>query len=291
MLLAVRYREFDPCPALRSHVRRFYTFAAPAEPDTPTRPVKRELLYQSAGSISTPLFADGHMSIAFSFGSGYRIDGLWSTSESRKCGHVIGAMSTAHPATHGEQVIEVGAYLQPAQAGLFLKWAAWELTDRILPICDLWGAAGASVEERLAEARNDDERVCLLESSLVERVKTTPRPRGSLDLQSLIAHVQQQRGDVRISQLAGAAGLSRQHLGRVFRDEIGMSPKLFCRLARFRAALAASARRLRNDPAGLSAELGYTDQSHMIAEFREFSGLTPKPLLLHQRVHPFMDLA
>ena len=69
-----------------------------------------------------------------------------------------------------------------------------------------------------------------------------------------------------------------------------MPPKLFCRLARFRAALTCAARDVKGDGAGLAAELGYVDQSHMIAEFREFSGLTPKPLMLHQLVHPFMDL-
>jgi len=70
-----------------------------------------------------------------------------------------------------------------------------------------------------------------------------------------------------------------------------LPPKLFCRLARFRAALACAGRELTDGSAGLAAELGYVDQSHMIAEFREFSGLTPKPLLLQQRIHPFTGVS
>jgi AraC-like DNA-binding protein len=37
-----------------------------------------------------------------------------------------------------------------------------------------------------------------------------------------------------------------------------------------------------------AAELGYADQSHMIAEFRELSGLTPDALATQRWFHPFI---
>lgn len=286
---AARYREFDPCPPLRAYVRCFFTFTAPAGRDQPQRPVRRELLFGAPGSYTTPLFADSQVSISFSFGSGYRVDGLWA--DSKHCGHIIGAMSAAHPAAHGEQIVEVGAYFRPAQAKRFFETPACELTDRILPLSDLWGAQGVSLETSIAEARNDEQRVRQLELTLIGRLRMSADRRCGVDLAALTDFVQQRRGAVSVVELAGSAGVSRQHLGRIFQEEVGMPPKLFCRLARFRAALTCAGRGAQDDAAELAADLGYADQSHMIAEFREFSGLTPRPLLLHQRVHPFMDLS
>lgn len=288
MQVRARYREFDPCPALRDHVRCFFTFVVPAERDLVRRPVRRELSYGGPGSYTTPLFADSQVSISFSFGSGYRVEGLWT--DSNRCGHVIGAISSAHPAAHGDRIVEVGAYFRSAQAKCFFGTPASELTDRITPLADLWGASGVSLETRIADARGDELRVHHLESALLERLNLTSANWSAVNLPALTAYVQQRRGAVGIAELADSAGVTRQHLGRIFQEEVGMPPKLFCRLARFRCALACAARDVKDDGAGLAAEFGYTDQSHMIAEFREFSGLTPKPLMLHQRVHPFMDL-
>jgi hypothetical protein len=38
-------------------------------------------------------------------------------------------------------------------------------------------------------------------------------------------------------------------------------------------------------------ELGYADQSHMIAEFKEFSSLTPPRLASGSWFHPFIERA
>jgi AraC-like DNA-binding protein len=282
-----RYREFDPCPPLREYVRSFFTFTVPVAADEPRRAISRERLFNARGVYTTPLFADSHVSMSFSFGSGYCVNGLWTQAEERNCGHVIGPMSAAHPAAHGERIIEVGAYFRPARAKSFFAAAACELADRILPLSDLWGREAISLETHLAEATCDDQRVDRIEHVLLQRLQIGSDRRFAVDLPGLAAFIQQRRGIVSVAELADCTGISRQHLGRIFHEEIGLSPKLFCRLARFRAALAYATEGVKDNGAGLAAELGYVDQSHMIAEFREFSGLTPRPLLLQQRVHPF----
>jgi len=90
--------------------------------------------------------------------------------------------------------------------------------------------------------------------------------------------------------MARAAGVSRQHLTREFREQIGISPKLYSRLSRFHSALAyAGATSV--DWAHAAAEAGFADQSHMIAEFRQFSGLTPHALARGHWFHPFIERA
>jgi AraC-like DNA-binding protein len=70
---------------------------------------------------------------------------------------------------------------------------------------------------------------------------------------------------------------------------IGISPKLYCRLARFQPGLRYAGCRGSVDWAHAALELGFADQSHLIAEFRQFSGLTPQELASKDWFHPFIE--
>jgi AraC-like DNA-binding protein len=62
---------------------------------------------------------------------------------------------------------------------------------------------------------------------------------------------------------------------------IGLSPKHYLRIARFRRALR-SARAPSNgqlDWAAIAEDCGYFDQAHLTAEFREMAGVTPSVLV------------
>lgn len=89
-------------------------------------------------------------------------------------------------------------------------------------------------------------------------------------------------GALRVEELAAALGVSRQYLATQFRDHVGLPPKLFARICRFRsaraAALAASAATASpygRDWASLALDSGYFDQSHLIRDFHDFTGTSP----------------
>jgi AraC-like DNA-binding protein len=231
-----RYREFEPCGALRQYVSAFFTFTAPDAENQGHRDAVRQKLFREGEPPCSPLFADGHVSIVFSFGSAYRVDGLWSPKPAGPRGHVIGGMSVARPASYGERVVQVGAVVRAAQARALTGVPACELTDRIVGLAELWGAASSELETRLAEAQSDAERVDLLEAALVSRIARA-RNTKAVDLPGLAEWVVVRGGRLTVEQLASAAGVSRQYLTRVFGEEVGVAPKLYCRLARFQAGL------------------------------------------------------
>lgn len=78
---------------------------------------------------------------------------------------------------------------------------------------------------------------------------------------------------------------------RVFHERVGLSPKRYCRIARFQSALRFAGTGPAVDWARVAVEAGYADQSHLIAEFREFSGLTPHRIAGERRFHPFIERA
>ena len=94
-----------------------------------------------------------------------------------------------------------------------------------------------------------------------------------------VATIIRSGGRTPIEEVTAESGISRQHLARAFAYHVGVSPKTFARVMRFRRAieLAQAGQERWVDLAG---ELGYFDQSHMISEFREFAGDTPVPFFL-----------
>jgi len=65
----------------------------------------------------------------------------------------------------------------------------------------------------------------------------------------------------------------------VFRETIGVSPKTFAKLGRFHRALRAAREADRANWSSIAAEAGDYDQAHLIAEFRAFTGVTPRRFL------------
>jgi methylphosphotriester-DNA--protein-cysteine methyltransferase len=93
-----------------------------------------------------------------------------------------------------------------------------------------------------------------------------------------LAALDRSGGALRVEELAAQLHVSRQHLAAQFRQHVGLSPKLYARICRFRRATAT----LRTDTTGsldwaqLAADCGYFDQSHLIHDFQEFSSSTPE---------------
>jgi transcriptional regulator GlxA family with amidase domain len=86
--------------------------------------------------------------------------------------------------------------------------------------------------------------------------------------------------------VAQKVNLSQRRFIDLFRNEVGMTPKLFCRVQRFRDVVVGINDIAAVDWVDLALSFGYTDQSHFIHEFREFSGLRPSEYLSLRTEHP-----
>ncbi len=158
---------------------------------------------------------------------------------------------------------------------------------KIVALDDLWGRAADDLQNELGAASTEEQRIRALEAALLRMI--IPAPATSPYI-SLLASTMRQGGHT-VESLAGAAGVSRQHLTRLFRESTGVTPKLYLRLARFQQTLRHTAGACSIDWAQAAAHLGYADQSHLIAEFKQFSGITPEAFASRRWFHPFQDRA
>ncbi len=284
------YREYAPHPALRGHVRTFFSFTPAPGSHQPARPVISEaLLYE--GAERAPSFADASSSIVLELPASCDAQGHWGAGNASTRATMIGPMSQVSAVTADDLPAMVGAYLHPTAAARFAGQPADALADRVVPLADLWGRPRAVDLEDQGADRNAEAAIDALELALLRRIRHGDRSAApTVKLEQLVAWARSCGGRISVDEVASAAGISRQHLGRLFRRHVGISPKLFCRLARFQAALAV-ARAEKPIWAQAAATLGYADQSHMIAELREFAGFTPDQLARGRIFHPLIERA
>jgi AraC-like DNA-binding protein len=283
------YREFVPCEALRADVYAFFSFVPGPAVAPVSRPLLREVAFRKT-IVCAPQFADGQVSIRFEVGRTCDVEGRWRADSNAFAETVIGPMSVVGR-TDGLDLSEtVGAYFRPGCASRLFDIPLSDLADTAVAVGDVWGTYGALVSSQLADL-NEAARIDRVESLLVARLRHRPQRTGSLDVEGLAASVLQRAGRVTVAGMARAAGVSRQHLSREFRQRIGIGPKLYGRLARFHSVLAHASARTAIDWAGAALDMGFADQSHLIAECRQFSGLTPQSLAERDWFHPFIERA
>lgn len=162
----------------------------------------------------------------------------------------------------------LGIRFRPGQSRHFLDASARELTDAVRR------ADGAFLPDlaRAAEAIAMGAPFGLLDAALLQHLRRRPARPSRLD--DVIRHLHATGGTPRVAELASLYCKSPRQFERAFLDVVGLSPKLFAGIVRFRRAWALLARS--DLPlAQVAAAAGYTDQSHFTHAFQRFYGQPP----------------
>lgn len=150
------------------------------------------------------------------------------------------------------------------------------LTDRWVGINSLRGGVLLPVVDRLQNNESLPARLVVLEGAIAQLMQSSPGADGRVV--SAVATIRQTHGNLRCDDLAETLGLTPRSLQRLFARQVGISPKLLARIVRFQRVFAAR----RDDPgsfARVAAQCGYSDQSHLVRDFRDFAGMPPAELL------------
>ncbi|MDF2837692.1 MAG: hypothetical protein K0Q63_3332 [Paenibacillus sp.] len=167
-------------------------------------------------------------------------------------------------------------------ARTILRTPISEFGDGHVCLEDIWGTEGAYMAERLLLADGVGGMIALAESRLIDML-------GRLDVPSpgLIHHGLQYMYDaggiLTPSGLADKLSFSERHLRRSFERELGIAPKAMLGIIRFQSLLgelAASGQSTGASHSELAARYGFYDQSHFIATFKRYYGMTPKQALI-----------
>lgn len=183
---------------------------------------------------------------------------------------VGGARSTFYSKDISTPTCSVGAQLRPGAPELLFGATAQDLSHRHTPLQDLWGSSADHAYEQLLDAGEPERRLAQLESLLARRLPTV---RG---LHPAVACALERFEELdSVHAVVKQSGYSHRHFIALFRRAVGLSPKVYARVARFQRALRHVASEGAASWAAIALEAGYSDQAHFNRDFLEFAGVTP----------------
>jgi len=219
------------------------------------------------------LFPDGSLEIVLQLDADYR-PALDGPSEPFPVLSVGGIRTASHTIENsGRPVRVLGIGLWPAGAYALLRTSLRELTDLDLDLHDVIGRAAAEFGTLCWDAHGDAACVGAAVEWMRARIGRAPEP-AALVARTL-AQIEADGGDLLIAALDGFDGKAGGRFAAAFRDQVGVTPKRFARIVRFRRALEL-VRHGEASLAEIAGRTGYYDQPHMNAEFRVHAGMSPQ---------------
>lgn len=176
-------------------------------------------------------------------------------------------------------------YLKPHVLGSLFRINASAITDTCLDISLLQPTLTPELLDKLSETTSVENQIRLISEFLISITRKN-------DTDQMLRHATEkiiiQNGDISLTELHREFSLSERTFERRFENSIGVSPRLFARVCRFRSALAQLHSYDYSKLSDVAYENGFSDQSHFIRTFKEFTGVTPK-LYLSEFENNFED--
>lgn len=129
----------------------------------------------------------------------------------------------------------------------------------------------AAVEENLALALTDNERIKAVEKFLEEQLKE--KSEDQLIVQA-VALIYGSRGSMRIKELLQQLHISQSAFEKRFRKLVGTTPKKFASIVRFNTVLKDLGQK--KSLTGVCYDNNFFDQAHFIKDFKQFTGDSPE---------------
>jgi AraC-like DNA-binding protein len=196
---------------------------------------------------------------------------------------LAGAYSRSFHIDPSESTAVIGVLFRPGTARMFFPVAAHELHNADIALSELNLGEADRLLNDVCSATGELAQFRVLERYLNQKLKTA----AAIHPAVRYAVEQLSRDDgVRVRQIQLDTGLSHTKFIQLFHEHVGLTPKLFYRVRRFRTLLGRMEKSMPVNWAAVATDCGYFDQAHLIRDFRAFAGITP---LEYTRTMPYSD--
>ena len=261
------YRESKPGLQLSAHIECIWMLEG-----------RDSAHVQQEAASPERLLPDGCVEMILNFGAPFREHRVGMRSELQPLRFVVGQMTRPVLVSPTGSVSLLGVRFLPGGTLGILDIPPFELTNAIVPLSAISGSLDREICERVQETISLAEKVRIIENLLVRHMLA--RDERGASLRSAISSILLCGGQISVDRLANNTGISGRQLERRFVSEVGVGPKLLCRVLRFQQVFQAVERSDRNW-AKIAADCGYYDQAHLIRDFQQFAGQTPSVLFDH----------
>ncbi len=239
-----KYNEYDPPPILKPYLDCYWSYSASTT---------LNLLH------AKPIIPDGCIDIIFDL-----------TRQTKASSLLIGAMTK--PITNNRTKI-IGVRFKPGMAYPFIKIPMNKLTDMIVDYHEFSGPEANDLSDQLIESDSIKAQLSLLNNHLTLKLSSMrsvePGIRQALYL------INNATGNETVKEISDKIGWSRQYLNKKCLCYTGLSPKFLLQAIRIKKVVSHYNSEKFHSWSDLSLAGGFYDQSHMINEFKNITGLTP----------------
>jgi AraC-like DNA-binding protein len=172
----------------------------------------------------------------------------------------------------------VAARLHPLGAVRLFGTGVAGTVNAVIDLETMLGPQAAALRAQLLDADGAAQRFGLLEQFLQPRLGSGGRLPSPLVIAAARA-IESAHGHLRVASIHAGLGVSRKQLWLRFARELGLSPKAYAQLQRFVWTLARLRESTTVDWPRLAATAGYSDQAHLVRDFRRIASASPTEFL------------
>jgi AraC-like DNA-binding protein len=217
-----------------------------------------------------PVVPDGRLELLVHRGDPFRRvdpDGVARVQDSLL---VAGQLTRPIHVQPGSIIDVVGVRLNPLGASALLGLPLSDLTNAVVTLRAINPKVATALEAAASIAGSQAERAHAITRALVRSFSSVPDARMVAAAGCIAAPFPGS-----LNKLALGYGMSTKTFERRFYSEVGLSPKMYQRVVRFRRIFA-QLEKTRGRGAPIATAAGYFDQAHMIRDFKQFTGTTPR---------------
>ena len=164
---------------------------------------------------------------------------------------------------------------KPAGAFPFFRASINSLNDKVISAQELFGDEILQLRQQILNEDASQRKFEVVEDWLLSRMEATIGEQNIID----IVHLFQNKPFSQHKEIVQSYSKTQKHLINQFKKYIGLTPKVLHRIFRFNEILQKIHLKEKLDWSQIAYQFGYSDQSHFIKEFKEFSGFSPQEFI------------
>lgn len=248
------YMEFEPCDALKPYIRCFWGTKKPyVQMDETT----------SATGLVIP---DTCMDVIFD------INYSKNKINSGFCGISDTTFQTDNSINSQMLISTFAIRFYAWTAYLFSEESMKDVKNMYINAEYYFSNLKREMEYLLFEVTDIKERIAVAEKYLLAHIYLE---RENHIVMEAVSAILQNKGNIKIMQLEKEIHTSSRQMERLFKEHIGISPKRFSLLIRYQYLWSNIVNKNNLDILDEVYEFGYTDQAHLLKDFKNFHTMTP----------------
>ncbi len=173
-------------------------------------------------------------------------------------------------------------------AYVFLNQPLRHFTNHYINLDCIFKNEADETWERLKKTKTINEKFLMTENFLYRKLLANKIPNGKLI--SSIDLLFKNKENTSIKEICRQHNISRKHLNFLFREYLGISPKMLSSLIRFQLILHTISRSRPDKLTAIAYELDFFDQAHFNNNFKRFTGLRPNDYVKNVEIKPTLKI-